>query len=112
MTSFEEILMIYGSLLDSSVELLANNKIMKIDKIIYTECTFEENLKVITIIGDKSLDQDGYERKKIIIIKQKKDDDTYFNYECEYSGDFFMGKKSYIFKVYKNSSMSHYYSRY
>lgn len=115
MSSFEEILMMYNTILDSSVEIITEckAKTMKINKVSYTECTFEENSKVITIIGDKSPDQDGYIRKKTIKITQKKDDNsTCFNYECEYSGDFFMGKIPCFFKVYKNSLIEHNYSRY
>jgi hypothetical protein len=112
MTSFKEILMMYNIILDSSVEIVSGIT-MKIDKVSYISCTYEENLGTITIIGDKSPDQDGNIRKKIIVIKQKKDDDsTYFNFECEYTGNFFMGKMPCFFKVYKNSLVEYHYSRY
>lgn len=112
MTSFNEILTIYNTILDSTIEIDCDGKIMKINKVSYTDCTLEENLKQITIIGDKSPDQDGTVKQKKITVKQKNNDKTIFNFECDYSGSFFMGSVPCMFKVYKNSSNEYHYSRY
>ncbi len=111
MTSFEEILMVYNNILDSSIEVEYDNNIMKIDNVSYVEYGLTDNLKQITIIGEKSPDQNGNIRKKTIIIK-KKEDKTIFNFECEYSGNFFMGSVPYTFKICKFSMNKHQYNRY
>ena len=105
-------LILYNTLLDSGVEIECNGVSVKINKVSYTDFTVEETQKQITIIGDQSPDQDGTIKKKIIKIKQKDNDMTIFNFECEYSGSFFMGSVPYIFKVYKHTLNQYCYNRY
>lgn len=112
MTSFNEILTMYNAILDSTIEIDCDGKIMKINKVSYTDCIFEENLKQITIIGDKSPNQDGTMKQKTITIKHINNNETIFKFDCDYSRNFFISSIPCMFKVYKHSSNDYYYNRY